>query len=180
MSRLTKRPTAGTLTSMSARQFNPDDWEHLLGEAIYLAAKTHRYQKDKTGVCYTLHPLAVMMMRGDRQERDIMIVSILHDVLEDFRGLPVEKIAIKEHIHNTFPPLIVDAVERLTHKPRHEETYEEYIERVAGNSLARRAKIRDLTHNMDPRRIPAGQIVDKDFQRWEKYRKALIRLERED
>lgn len=158
--------------------FDPNDPEHLLGEAIYLAARVHRYQKDKTGVCYTLHPLNVMLMRGDKKDRDVMIVSVLHDVLEDFTGTATETDAFYQHIIDSFPRKILNAVEALT-KISH-EPYDEYIERIAKNSLARRVKIRDLTHNMDPRRIPAGQIVDKDFARWDKYRKALIRLERED
>jgi (p)ppGpp synthase/HD superfamily hydrolase len=161
-------------------QFNPQDPEHLLGEAIYLAAKVHRYQKDKTGVCYTLHPINVMLMRGDKKDRDVLIVSVLHDALEDFIGTAEEKQEFHFHIRMTFPEHIVDALVALTHKRKGEEAYDEYIERVAQNSLARRVKIRDLTHNMDPRRIPAGQIVDADFKRWDKYRKALIRLERED
>jgi len=161
-------------------EFDPKDQEHLLGEAIYLAAKVHRYQKDKTGVCYMLHPLNVMLMRGDKKDRDVMIVSVLHDAVEDFAGTPLERGEFIHHIISTFPSKHIEALNALTHKPRGEETYDEYIERVAQNWLARRVKIRDLTHNMDPRRIPAGQIVDKDFERWDKYRKALIRLERED
>lgn len=161
-------------------KFNPNDQEHLLGEAIYLAAKVHRYQKDKTGVCYTLHPLNVMLMRGDKKDRDVMIVAVLHDAVEDFQGSPMESAAFGHHLEMMFPAHIIDALNALTHRPKGEETYEEYIERVAQNYLARRVKIRDLTHNMDPRRIPAGQIVDKDFHRWDKYRKALIRLERQD
>jgi (p)ppGpp synthase/HD superfamily hydrolase len=159
---------------------NPHDEEHLLGEAIYLAAKVHRYQKDKTGVCYTLHPIQVMLMRGDKKDRPVLIVSMLHDTIEDFEGTPEEFREFVSHIRETFPDEINDALYALTHKPKGEETYDEYIERIALNPLARRVKIRDLTHNMDPRRIPATQIVDKDFKRWDKYRRALIRLERED
>lgn len=158
-------------------EFNPGDWEHLLGEAIYLAAKVHRYQKDKTGVCYTLHPIQVMLMRGDKKDRQVMIVSILHDTIEDFEGSPEEFQQFMNHLQDTFPDEITTALGCLTHQPKGTETYEDYIERVASNELATRVKIRDLSHNMDPRRIPAAQIVDKDFKRWDKYRRALIRLE---
>lgn len=149
--------------------------ETLLGQAILMAAETHWSQTDKGGICYTLHPLAVMQMVAP--DRDAMIVAVLHDVLEDERD-PVKRLKI-EHNLSSFPAYILDALRCLTHKPKSEETYDEYIERLAPNYLARIVKIADLTHNMDPRRIPAGQIVDKDFQRWEKYRRALIRLERE-
>lgn len=155
-----------------------NDPEHLLGEAIYLAAKVHRYQKDKTGVCYTLHALNVMFMRGDQKDREVMIVSVLHDAVEDFEGTGKELNDFLDHLYDIYPREITVALTALTHIDG--EPYDQYIERVAKNKLARRVKIRDLTHNMDPRRIPATQIVDKDFKRWDKYRRALIRLERED
>lgn len=160
--------------------FNPSDPEHLLGEAIYLAAGVHRYQKDKSGVNYTLHPIAVMLMDGPNYDRFEMIVRILHDTIEDFDGTPVERMGFMHKIEQIFPAVIVDALKAMTHKPKGEETYEEYIERVAQNFLARKAKIADLKHNMDPNRLPLTAIQEKDFERWHKYRKALVRLERED
>jgi (p)ppGpp synthase/HD superfamily hydrolase len=153
------------------------DDEQLLGMAIEMAAGVHWHQKDKGGVSYMLHPLAVMRMVAP--DRDLMIVAVLHDALEDEQD-PVKRLKIEHSLKAVFPDYILTALKAMTHKPKGEETYEEYIERVAANYLARRVKIADLTHNMDPRRIPAGQIVDKDYARWEKYRRALIRLERED
>lgn len=156
---------------------NPDPkQEKLLGAAIQIAADIHWAQLDKGGVCYMLHPLAVMQMCAP--DRDAMIVAVLHDTIEDAKGMV--KLGALHNIETMFPPYIKDALDALTHKPKGEETYEEYIERVADNYLARKVKVKDLTHNMDPRRIPVGEIIDKDFQRWDKYRRALIRLERED
>jgi len=161
---------------MNNRSPNPEQ-EKLLGLAIMLSAEVHWQQLDKGGICYTLHPLAVMNMVAP--DRDLMILAVLHDAVEDERD-PVKRMKLKYNIEKSFPAYILEALEAMTHKPKGEETYDEYIERVAQNYLARRVKIKDLTHNMDPRRIPAGQIVDADFRRWDKYRRALIRLERED
>lgn len=146
--------------------------------AIKWAAQVHSGQFDKNGVAYILHPLAVMNMVAP--DRDAMIVAVLHDAIEDFRGSGYDKRAFLHDLELQFEPHIFKALLTITHKPKDEETYDEYIERVASNFLARKVKIKDLTHNMDPRRIPAGKIVDKDFARWDKYRRALIRLERED
>jgi (p)ppGpp synthase/HD superfamily hydrolase len=145
-----------------------------LGDAIAIAADVHRTQTDKAGEVYILHALAVMNIVAP--DRDAMIVAVLHDVIEDAKDAQT-RMKARWNIERLFDPYIAEALEAMTHRP--DESYAEYIERVAGNYLARKVKIADLTHNMDPRRIPAYQIVDKDFKRWDKYRRALIRLERE-
>lgn len=157
--------------------FNPSDPEHLLGEAFYLAAGVHRYQKDKSKVSYMLHPLEVMRLVAP--DRDAMIVALLHDAIEDFDGPPMGRAKFVHTLDVTFPRYIVEALEALTHGDD-DESYEDYVERVAQNYLARRVKIADLTHNMDPRRLPLRAIEEKDLDRWAKYRRALVRLERED
>lgn len=146
-----------------------------LTEALEIACRVHRGQTDKAGAEYIRHVLAVVRMCAGDAEAEI--VAALHDVVEDGPS-GIKKIALLDELRSTFSDRIYDAVMCLTHDV--EEPYEDYIERVAGNYLARKVKIKDLTHNMDPRRIPAGQIVDKDFRRWDRYRRSLIRLERHD
>jgi (p)ppGpp synthase/HD superfamily hydrolase len=148
------------------------EFEYSLGNAIAVAADVHRGQRDKAGEDYILHPLAVMAMVAP--DRDAMIVAVLHDVLEDCE--PSRLRAVRYGLERSFPSWIIEALDALT--KRKDEPYEEAIERAADNYLARKVKIADLTHNLDPRRIPASQIVDKDFARWDRYRRALIRLER--
>lgn len=147
-----------------------------LTEALEIACRVHRDQTDKAGAEYIRHVLAVVRMCAGDAEAEI--VAALHDVVEDFKGSGIKKLALLDELHDKFSDRIYEAVMCLTHDV--EESYEDYIERVAGNYLARKVKIKDLTHNMDPRRIPAGQIVDKDFHRWDRYRRSLIRLERHD
>lgn len=144
-----------------------------LGQAIKLAAEVHANQFDKADAPYMLHAIAVMQAVAHLGV-DAMIVGVLHDTIEDSaHDRPRIEHRIKE-----FGWPIFDSVWSLTHKQN--EAYDYYIERVAKDYLATQVKIADLTHNMDPRRIPATQIVDKDFARWDKYRRALIRLTRGD
>lgn len=145
----------------------------LLGTAIKLAAEVHEHQTDKSDETYMLHSIAVM--QAVAPDKDAMIVAVLHDALEDVEGFS-GRLRVEHVIKTTFGRITFDAIWALTHKEN--EPYDMYIERVAKNYFATKVKIADLTHNMDPRRIPSYQIVDKDFQRWDKYRKALIRLER--
>lgn len=156
-----------------------------LGTAIRWAAEVHDGQFDKSGVPYILHALAVMEMAGqrvgldDKDRETIMIIAVLHDTFEDHRGPKLAKMRFKERVRDIFGTRVHDALVLLSHLEDRREPYDEYIERVATDWMTTIVKICDLTHNMDPRRIPAYQIVDKDFERWHRYRKALIRLERE-
>lgn len=143
--------------------------------ALELACQAHAGQTDKADAEYIRHPMAVAWMVKDDPEAEI--VAILHDAFEDLKGTGMEKIEFREKVRVEFGQRIYDALLALTH--RHGENYDDYIERVAANYLARKVKCADLTHNMDPRRIPSYQIVDKDFERWARYRKAMIRLQRE-
>lgn len=147
-----------------------------LTEALEIACRVHRGQTDKAGAEYIRHILAVVRMCAGDPEAEI--VAALHDCIEDFEGPGIQKLALLDEIRSKFSDRIYEAVMCLTHDI--EEPYEDYIERVAKNYLATKVKIKDLTHNLDPRRIPPYQIVDKDFRRWDRYRRSLIRLERHD
>lgn len=144
--------------------------------ALETAARVHNGQTDKGGVAYIEHVLAVREMVRPHGE-EAMIVATLHDVIEDFEGLPIGLLTLRDNIYQHVGDRCYSAIDRLTRLPD-DDYHGDYIERVAQDWIARVVKIADLTHNMDPRRIPAGEIVDKDFARWEKYRRALIRLER--
>lgn len=160
-----------------------------LGEAIALAAEIHKDQVDKSGVAYILHPLAVMerattyylsVSDGWRLEV-VQIAAVLHDALEDVErvhGWTYSRLA--DRIYVLFGNDVSVAVEALTKYPRGEETYEEYLERVAKNWIARIVKIADLSHNLDAFRLPSGKIGERDFERWDKYHRALVRLTQEE
>lgn len=163
-------PSGSGGCSDSPRGFDRLTW------ALETACRVHRGQTDKGGVPYIEHILAVREAVRPHGE-EAMIVATLHDAVEDFDGTPLGALGLLREIRVACGDEVFDAVNALTKQPG--EDYEgEYLDRVAVNFLARVVKIADLTNNMDPRRIPAGQIVDKDFERWAKYRRALIRLER--
>ena len=138
--------------------------DHPLDRALRLAVEVHSGQKDRSGRPYILHVLKVVM--GCRPDDDAMTVAALHDVVEDspmtlddLRGLG-------------FAEEIVGAVDAISR--RDGETYEDYIERVVPNSLARRVKRVDLEHNMDVRRLP--HVTQADTARLERYRQAWGRI----
>ncbi len=132
-------------------------------EAIALAVEAHRGQKDKFGAPYILHPLRLMTRVDDV---DAKIAAVLHDVAED------TPISIERMTALGYAPHIVAALDCLTR--RKEETYEQFIERIAPNPLARRVKLADLEDNMDIRRLPA--VTPKDGERLARYRAAWERL----
>lgn len=130
-----------------------------LEDAISIAAAAHRGQRDKAGAAYLLHPLR-LMLRMDSEAA--MMAAVLHDVVED-SDWTLDRLR-----ERGFAEEVVEAVACLTH--RDGESYEEFVERVKPNALARRVKIADLEDNMNVLRI--GRLGEKDLQRLEKYHRA--------
>lgn len=135
-----------------------------LDRAIQIAIALHKDQKDKAGAPYILHPFRVMARMEAANDK---IAAVLHDVLED------STIKIDELRAEGFSEDVLCVVETLTH--RKDETYTDYIERIAKNSTARKIKIADLQDNMDMDRIKNPTV--HDFKRTKKYRDALTVLD---
>lgn len=133
--------------------------EEQLDNAIFIAAKWHYGQKDKQGVNYILHPLAVMMCAESIEEK---IVAVLHDVVED------TDLELDDLREEGFSENLVLAIEAMTKKE--EEDYESYIKRIHENSLAVKVKLLDLRHNL-------RKGCPEELR--EKYEKALLFLEKE-
>lgn len=166
-----------------------------LGEAIALASDVHRGQIDKAGAPYILHPLEVMRRATDYylansdgwKLEDVQIVAILHDALEDIEGDRTwERSRLEQRIYDSFGNSAYSAVDAITKLPQLGttplgiETYTEYLGRVEKNWMARIVKIADLSHNLDGFRIPSAKIGRKDFERWDKYHRALVQLMRHE
>lgn len=136
----------------------------LLRRAIDIAKKAHKGQVDKAGNDYIDHPLRVMAAAHTINEK---IVGILHDVVEDtdwtFERLEEEG----------FTTEIIEALKCIT-KLSEDEPYDAFIERIKTNPLAVSVKIKDLTDNMDIRRL--NELTDKDFKRLQKYHRAYKEL----
>lgn len=138
-----------------------------LQRAIEIATQAHQGQLDKTGRDYIGHPLRVMEMGKTEDEK---IVGVLHDVVED-TDWSFEKLAAEG-----FSQEIIAALRCIT-KLHENENYDDFIERVRKNPLAKAVKINDLSDNMDIRRLP--YLSDKDVKRLKKYLRAYKKLIRE-
>ena len=128
-------------------------------DAVSIAARAHRGQKDKAGAPYLLHPLR-MMLRMDTEAA--MMAAVLHDVVEDTEW------TLERLREAGFSEEVLEAVDCLTH--REGESYQQFVERVRTNPIARQVKIADLEDNMNVRRI--NQLGPKDLERMEKYHRA--------
>ena len=134
-------------------------------DAIALAAAAHRGQRypSPEREPYLFHPLRVMLSLHDPNDQ---IVAVLHDVVED------TGVELRDLVDAGFPAEIVAASDALTH--RVDETYDDYIERVAANDMARRVKLADLQENLDNNlRLPGSPANDERVAR---YKRALSRL----
>lgn len=130
-----------------------------LEDAISIAAQAHKNQKEKINTPYILHPLRIMMRMKTEAE---MMAGVLHDVVED------SKWTLEELRNHGFSDEVLKAVECLTHKK--EDNYEEYIERIKANEIARKVKLADLEDNMNIQRI-GNDLTERDLERLEKYHK---------
>ncbi|MDQ3702243.1 MAG: HD domain-containing protein [Chloroflexota bacterium] len=131
-----------------------------LEDALLLAAEAHRGQvyPSQTGEPYILHPLRVMLRLESETER---VAALLHDVVED------TPTTLTDLRRLGYPDDVVAAVDRLTR--RDGETYEAYIERIAGDPLARRVKLADLADNLDNnRRLEPAPAVRERIARYER------------
>lgn len=134
-----------------------------LERAIEIAASAHRGDVDKAGQPYILHPVSLMLQFHDL---DAMIVAVLHDTVED------SALTLGDLKKEGFSDTVVAAIDALTR--REDESYDDFISRLASNPLARRVKLADLEHNMDVRRI--GSLTAEDLERVEKYHRAWLAL----
>jgi len=134
-----------------------------LEDAISLAAEAHRGQKDKANAPYILHPLRVMLRMETETDR---IIAVLHDVVED------TSVTLWDLQIAGYSAEIVEAVKYLTKAK--EEEYENFIERIKGNTLAIKIKVADLEDNLNFERIK--EPGEDDLKRYEKYRRALATL----
>lgn len=132
--------------------------------AIEIAKSAHSGQLSPYGEDYIHHPIRVMNMGRNENEK---IVGILHDVVEDTPW------SFEELVAEGFSAEIIEALKRVT-KYSDDEPYDDFIERSIGNDLAICVKVHDITDNINPLRLPC--IGDREIARIKKYHKAYLRL----
>lgn len=133
-------------------------------DAIALAVAAHRGQVDKSKKPYILHPLRVMLRMKSEEEQ---IIAVLHDVVED---TPYTLERLREL---GYSEEILAALDCLTR--REGESYQEFIERISQNPIARRVKLADLEDNMDVKRL--SEVGPREAERLSRYCKAWQRLQ---
>lgn len=138
-----------------------------LGTAIALAAKVHRYQTDKGGKAYILHPMRVMMGLHTTDE-ELMMIAILHDVVEDSDG----DVTFQDLRDMGFSERVIAGVDSVT--KRDGEDYDTFIKRCALNPDGKIVKRGDIKDNSDVTRLKG--LRQKDFDRLEKYARAYTYL----
>ncbi len=134
-----------------------------LQRALEIAVESHKNQKQKDGTPYALHPIRLSMSLESEEQK---IVALLHDVVEDTDW------TFEDLVREGFSESVIEALRLLTHTDG--SLYEDYIERLASNSLAKAVKKADLADNMDFKRIP--EPTERDFARLQKYHRAWRRL----
>tara|TARA_R110002096_G_scaffold197544_1_gene380954 strand:- start:212 stop:640 length:429 start_codon:yes stop_codon:yes gene_type:complete len=138
----------------------------ILVTAIQIAVQAHGETLDKSGQPYILHPLRVMMAQMSDVSR---IAGILHDVVED------TNVTIDDLRSAGIPEESLTAIVMLTHEES--EPYEEYINKLYQNHIAKSVKLADLLDNMNVLRLPG--FTQKDLGRLAKYRRAYEFLSEE-
>jgi (p)ppGpp synthase/HD superfamily hydrolase len=137
--------------------------DQLYALAREIATNAHHGQFDKGGRPYIEHPIAVA---DSLESTEHKIIALLHDTLEDTT-------LTEDDLRNYgFTDSIVKSICVLTKKES--VNYEEYLLCIKADSNALHVKIADIKHNMDISRI--SNPTKNDFERMEKYRKALATL----
>lgn len=128
----------------------------MISKVEALARELHKDQVDKAGVPYVHHLERVAAnFAPDSPEHE---VAWLHDSIEDTP-------ATLEYLRQcgiSWPALA--AINAITRQSG--EDYEDYIDRVGGNELARRVKLADLRDNLDPARgWPEAESLRRRYRR---------------
>ena len=131
--------------------------------ALDIATAAHAGQFDKGGKPYIDHPKKIAQ---EFKDTTMYIVALLHDVVED------TGITLKELRGYGFSGAVCAAIDAIT--KRQSENYNDYLNRVKENNIARAVKIVDLKHNSDLSRIT--EPTKNDYLRAEKYKQALCYL----
>lgn len=143
-----------------------------LSRMLVIATQRHEGQFDKGGVPYILHPLKVMHYVRTEDE-ELQCIALGHDLIEDTFPSVEEGVAFLRY--HGFTERVIAGIVALTKVPG--DSYEAYKERVKANPDAVRAKMGDLRHNSDIRRLKG--VREKDIARIVKYHQFYLELKAE-
>jgi (p)ppGpp synthase/HD superfamily hydrolase len=130
---------------------------------LEIARTAHLNQKRWDGEDYVEHPIRLSECFPDDPEFAVLrMACLLHDVPEDNPNFPIIRLA-EMGVRSD----VLKIVEALTHRAN--ESYAEYLERLAEDSNATKIKLLDIQDNCAP--LPFGH------QRRQKYEVAKLYLE---
>lgn len=132
-------------------------------KALKLSFEAHQNQVDKSGMPYVFHPFH---LAEQMEDENTTIVALLHDVVED------TDIGFDDLYKMGFSQTVIEALKLLTHDDN--EPYEDYIDRIKKNEIAKVVKLADLRHNSDLSRL--DNVDEKALKRAEKYKKSINTL----
>jgi (p)ppGpp synthase/HD superfamily hydrolase len=135
-------------------------------KALKLCFNAHKDQLDKSGVPYVFHPFHLADQMNDE---NTTIVALLHDIVED------TDYTLKDLREMGFNEEVLGAIELMTHGD--DVPYMDYVAKIKENPIAKKVKLAYLRHNSDITRLDT--ITQKDLDRAEKYKKAILLLESE-
>ena len=135
-------------------------------KALKLCFNAHKDQLDKSGLPYVFHPFHLADQMNDE---NTTIVALLHDIVED------TDYTLKDLREMGFNEEVLGAIELMTHGD--DVPYMDYVAKIKENPIAKKVKLADLRHNSDITRL--DMITQKDLDRAEKYKKAILLLESE-
>ena len=135
-----------------------------LSTALNLAIKAHTGQFDKGGQPKLFHAMRV----ADNFVGDgfLQVVALLHDVVED------SDYTFEDMTDNGLGEVQLSILKALTHSK--DETYFEYIGRVARSPGAIKIKLADLADNMNPVRMARANMNSDSMLK--RYRRAVAIL----
>lgn len=141
-------------------------YTEMTNKAIKLMFEKHKNQVDKAGIPYVFHPFHLAEQMNDENET---LVALMHDLVED------TDVTFEDLAGMGFQGEVIEAIKLLTHDKSVE--YLDYVKKLSGNALARKVKIADLEHNMDPSRLSEEQHKNpRRIAKYEKYVKSLEML----
>lgn len=144
----------------------------LIQAALELATDAHGEMNDKAGLPVILHPIRVMGGLAASHCEITLCAAVLHDTVEDtFVTLDHIRVELESVCGDEkMLEAIVNTVDALSR--RDDETYEDFIGRVALDKYAPAIKVGDITDNL-VRPAPADHLTKSLFER---YMKAVVKL----
>lgn len=141
-------------------------YSDLVKKACTIMYDAHKEDVDKGGYPYVFHPFYLATQMDDEEST---CAALLHDVVEDHG----DRYSFDDLAQVGFSDSVIHTLRLLTHEDG--VPYMDYIKALAKDPVARKVKMADLRHNMDPRRSN-GMRAGK----YELYLQAIHYLEKID